>query len=245
MKESSIRDCLDNAGPRPPESAKQKDKKNYAERLSHALATKIANSLRRDFKHITPDKDGRQQEKRARSAKGFKKLDVNYSTPELGLGLGISVKTIGYRDKKSKNYVKNITRIDNELRAEAIDYHLRQPYAVMIAILFLPVDSCDDGNAKRGTPSSFGRSVHNLRFRANRVNPRNEEQLFERIFIGLYEPEGPQRGYVTFFDIMSRPPKFGRPRKDNLMSFSNLVAEIKSTFDLRNNPPFQWDLDEN
>src|SRR5262245_27500507 len=81
---------------------------------------------------------GRAQNRGARTAKGFKKLDVNYSTPELGLALGVSIKTINYRDPETKRYTKNYSRVDNELRAEAMDYHQRQPFAVLVGLLFLP-----------------------------------------------------------------------------------------------------------
>src|SRR5689334_15108379 len=66
-------------------------KKNYAESLSRSLATRLANALRPTFPGILPDKSGRSQESKARTSKGYKKLDINYSTTELGLGLGVSV----------------------------------------------------------------------------------------------------------------------------------------------------------
>lgn len=140
---------------RPAADADRGVKKNYAEALSRALAQLFADELRRKFPGIKPDVEGRGHESKARTAKGFKQLDVNYSTPELGLGLGVSIKTLNYRDGKSKRYTKNFTRVDNELRAEALDYHVRQPWSVLQGVLFLPVDSCDD--AKRSSPSSLGR----------------------------------------------------------------------------------------
>jgi hypothetical protein len=102
-------------------------KKNYAEALSRALAQRFADALRVTFPSILPRPDGSGQESRARTGKGLKKLDVNYSTVELGLGLGVSIKTINFRDAKTKRYTKNYTRADNELRAESADYHQRQP----------------------------------------------------------------------------------------------------------------------
>jgi hypothetical protein len=89
----------------------------------------LANALRPSFP-ILPDEFGKKQESKARTSKGYKKLDINYSTTELGLGLGVFVKTLNFKDPKSQRYTKNYSRIDNELRAEASDYHERQPYAV-------------------------------------------------------------------------------------------------------------------
>lgn len=60
----------------------QPDKKNYAERLSRLLAQCIADALRPKFGGILPDEKGQRQESRARTAKGFKKLDVGkYALP--------------------------------------------------------------------------------------------------------------------------------------------------------------------
>ena len=61
------------------------------------------------FKGILPNPDGSGQESKARTGKGLKKLDVNYSTVELGLGLGVSIKTIHFRDPKTCRYTKNYT----------------------------------------------------------------------------------------------------------------------------------------
>jgi hypothetical protein len=209
-------------------------KKNYAERLSRALAIKFANALRADFPGITPDPEGRRQEAPARTSKGVKKLDVNYSTPELGLGLGVSIKTINFPDAKSNRYTKNYTRVDNELRAEAMDYHARQPYAVLIAVVFLPMDSCIDGS-----PSSFGQAVKIFRHRAHRVEPKNAAELFERVFVALYEVAGENFGDVAFFDVMKKPRPTGKP--SHLIEFDVLITEIRETYDRRNQPGFEWD----
>jgi hypothetical protein len=124
---SDIETALDQAEPRPDladtSERGRASKKNYAERLSRAIATLVANGLRPKFAGITPGPHGEGQESRARTAKGVKKLDVNYSTAELGLGLGVSIKTINFKDPRTGRYTKNYTRADNELRAEAQDYH--------------------------------------------------------------------------------------------------------------------------
>lgn len=214
----------------------QADKKNYAEAFSRALALRFANQLRATFPGILPNEDGSRQESYARSSRGVKKLDVNYSTPELGLGLGVSIKTLNFRDAKSNRYTKNYTRIDNELRAEAHDYHERQPFSVLIAIIFLPHDSYDDGG--KSSPSSFGSAVQLFRNRAGRKSHKNSEGNFEGVFIGTYVPDGTQAGNVEFFNVMSTPPKTGRPK--NTWSIKQLVSEITAIYDARNNPKDQW-----
>jgi hypothetical protein len=161
---------------------------------------------------------------------------VNYSTVELGLGLGLSIKTINFRDAKTKRYTKNYTRADGELRAEASDYHERQPYSVMVAVIFLPIDACDDGG--KNAPSSFGQAIQVFRFRARRDSPKDPAMLFERVFIGLYETDEPHFGDVVFFDVTSAPPRTGRP--DAPMSIAELMQEIVETYDRRNSPRFDW-----
>lgn len=228
---ASFEEAYAAAGPRPPDDASRGDKKNFAERLSRHLSTAFANSLRPHFPGIKPDADGTGQESYARTAKGVKKLDVNYSTPELGLGLGVSIKTLNYRDGASGRYTKNFSRIDNELRAEALDYHKRQPYAVMVAVIFLPEDSTSDGSNK--SPSSFGKAVQVFRHRALRDSPEQDTELFEAIFIGLYKEAG-----CGFFDVSQPPPRTGSPT--GLASFTDCTHQITHVYDRRNNPRFEW-----
>jgi hypothetical protein len=229
------------AAPRPPETGAQGEKKNYAERLSRQLAQAIADALRAQFTGILPTSKGGQQESRARTAKGYKKLDVNYSTVELGLGLGVSIKTLNFRDGKSARYTKNYTRIDNELRSEATDYHVRQPFSVLVGVLFLPVDSADDGT--ENTPSSFGSAVQIFRQRAGRSLPADYADRFERFFVALYDLADLLQGdedFVDFFDVMNSPPKTRRPRTDECLRADAFIEQIRLTYDARNNPPFEW-----
>jgi len=216
-------------------SGSSTDKKNYAESLSRALAQRFADALRQTFSGILPGIDGSGQESKARTGKGLKKLDVNYSTVELGLGLGVSIKTINFRDAKTRRYTKNYTRVDNELRAEASDYHERQPYAVLCAAIFLPLDACDDGS--KNTPSSFGQAVQIFRFRAGREMAADNPTLFERVLIGLYDSDS-SFGRVCFFDVMDDPPKTGKPR--TLKSFREAIDAIVEAYDRRNKAKFKW-----
>jgi hypothetical protein len=212
------------------------NKKNYAEALSRALSQRFADALRPSFPGILPDIRGGGQESRARTGKGLKKLDVNYSTVELGLGLGVSIKTINFPDSRTKRYTKNYTRVDNELRAEASDYHERQPYAVLCAIIFIPLDACDDGS--RQFPSSFGQAVQIFRYRAGREKPVDDRTLFERVLVGLYDASDADFGRVRFFDVMDDPPRRGRPHAPK--SFLEGIAAIVDSYDRRNKTKFRW-----
>ena len=213
-------------------------KKNFAERLSRELAQLVADALRKDFDGITPSAEGRGHERQTRTAKGVKKLDVNYSTPDLGLGLGISIKTVTSKDPKTGRFSKNFTRIDNELRAEAKDYHERQPFAVMIAIVFLPELACFDATDQ--APSSFGGAVRQFRYRAGRIGARDEEERFEKIFVGCYRSEGADRGATWFFDVDAAPPRRGVPRVVDRLVFAEVLGGVIGTYESRNSPPFIW-----
>lgn len=232
----SISEALDSAEPRPPDDGKRGDKKNYAERLSRGLAVAIASALRKEYPGVLPDPKGKKHESPAGGARGPKKLDVNYSTLELGLGLGVSIKTVNHKDRRTKKYTHNLSRIDDELRAEAMDYHIRQPFAVLVGVLFMPNHGFDDGTQV----SSFGSAVKKFRLRAGREKPSEEPYLFERFFVGVYEYEGAQRGKVVFFDVMNAPPKRGRPPAHDLLTFEQLIREMDLAFRFRNNPPFEW-----
>jgi hypothetical protein len=241
QRESLFLDQIDRelnwAGERDSISARSAtDKKNYAESFSRALSQRFADALRDSFEGILPDVHGGGQESRARTGKGLKKLDVNYSTVELGLGLGVSIKTINFRDARTRRYTKNYTRVDNELRAEAADYHERQPYAVLCAVVFLPLDACNDGG--KNAPSSFGQAVQIFRYRGGREKPADDVTLFERILIGLYDSERGDFGRVCFFDAMDDPPRRGRPPASK--SFREAVDAIVDAYDRRNKTKFKW-----
>ncbi len=231
---SSIRGELERAGERAGAWTRA-DKKNYAERLSRALAQRFADELRPRFPGILPDETGRGQESKARGAHGVKRLDVNYSTPELGLGLGLSIKTINFADPRSGRYTKNFTRIDNELRAEALDYHVRQPYAVLVALVFMPREACEDavGNGL----SSFAHAYEIFRRRTGRGDPRDRPELFEGVFLGLYDATS---GEVIFADAGRPVPRRGAPRR-NRLGLGDVIEEIVRLYEARNEPPVEWE----
>jgi hypothetical protein len=235
----TFEDVLERSGGAP-ESGLQADKKNYAERFSRNSSTWIANGLRAWFPGVTPNLDGSAQEVPARTGRGFKKLDVGYSTPQLGLALGVSVKSIHTPDPRTGRFTKNYSRNDNELRAEATDYHKRQPYAVLAGVLFLPEASCVDGGTGAGDEagvSSFGKAVQYFKHRADRRVPAHDPELFERFFVALYSRDPVS---VKFFDVMRAPPKNRMLRADEGLTFEQFVDEIRMTYDQRNKVGITW-----
>lgn len=236
-----IKDVLAKASPRPSMDDAPKTKNQYAGRFALHIAERIAVDLKPRFPKIAAS-----TKRNARSARGNKQLDVNFSTPEMGLALGISLKSVHVRDVgEPHRYTHNMKRNEEELRIEASGYHKRQPYAVMIGALFLPFDSCTDGKVES---SSFGSWVRKLRPYSGRLEPEDDIDKFEKIYIGLYELDGSD---LRFFDVQSDPPRNSRPpindspldfddRITRLLSYSEFLDAVYHSYLARNHAEFRW-----
>lgn len=241
--------------PKPEVSASREDKHAYASRLSRALAVMMATALRPHFPNIIPTPDDVGHESPTGSASGKKRLDVKVWDDKLGLELLVSIKTYSFRDwsRKTKSggrYTKNIQRNGMELKDEADVIHRRQPYSVMVALFFLPVDACDDGDeaaTKDKGASSFASIVRRLRHRQGRAIDPNERSfdrfdLAEKLYVALYEPDDLYtRGWLRFFDVSNNPPRTGRPGENSLLELDELARQIKELVSRRNTAGFDWE----
>jgi hypothetical protein len=236
---------LRNAEPRPGIDDKQGDKIKYAVRFADAMASEIAWDLRPFFPDVSAT-----TKREAAAPGGKKQLDVNFSTPSSGLALGISLKSVHLRDVGSGHkYGHNKKRNTEELLVEVTGYHRRQPYAILVGVLFLPCDSCTDG--RKGNPSSFGSWVRHLRPHVGRVEPEDDIGLFEKIYVALYEPDGTD---LRFFDVESDPPKNAKPRADGplfdqnpedwrplrSLSYGEFLEALHAEYLKRNPVSFKW-----
>jgi hypothetical protein len=206
-------------------------RRNFAQRLSTALAQKVADALRlRGMPEIFPDEFGRGHESKSRGASGLKKLDVNYSRTDMGLGLAVSIKTINFKDVENNRFTKNMRRVDGELRAEAQDCHKRQPFAVLAAVILLPRESAFDRGTKH---SSLKHAWRVFSKRGSRRNTDDDPSLFENVFLGTYEDSPAERaGKVQLFDASVEPPDEDLPAAT--VSFSAVVDRIYEAFRNRN-----------
>ena len=209
-------------------------KNKYATHFANAMAIFVANSLRDRFPEVKPDAEGKGVESPVQALRGLKKLDVNYSTAQAGLGIGVSLKSVHIRDRKPKQrFHHNMKRNDEELRVEAAGYHQRQPFAVLVAVICLPFEACEDSDSR---PSSFGTWVEYLWPLGNREEPRGEFDRFERVFVALYDPDTAELG---FYDVKTPPPREGRPA--HLLDIDEFVSEVVATYEARNSLDFRWE----
>lgn len=247
------------AGAKPAPDADRGAKKNYAQRLSNQLAQVVADGLRPRYPDVTPTAAGAGQEAAVDVAKGRKRLDVKVLDPTLGLVLCVSIKTYSFQDYSPTSgrlgrWTKNIVRNDHELRGEAMVLHQRQPYSVLVAVMFEPWTTCDDGDPTQASDvgkSSFAHHVTTLAKRTGRgrrpviggeglwVDLGAEDtryDLFEKVFIGLYDAEGS----VRFFDVDGAPPRNGRPTQAQTLSFEEFLDVVHMEVERRNRFAPAW-----
>ena len=248
------------SGTKPSADSDRSEKKNYAQRLSNQLAQVLADALRQNYPDITPTASGAGQEATVDVTKGRKRLDVKAVDPTLGLILCVSIKTYSFQDYsptsgKLGRWTKNIVRNDHELRGEAMVLHQRQPYSVLVAVMFEPYATCDDGDPSKSSDvgkSSFAHHVTTLSKRSGRgkrpvmggpdrlwVDLGAEDtryDLFEKVYIGLYDPDGA----VRFFDVDEAPPRNGRPAESQTLSFDDFTAAVHGEVERRNRFAPTW-----
>lgn len=184
-------------GDKPSDKASAPTKKNWNQQLSDNLALAIAAELR-DLGMDTalPAEPGQVglsgAERRLSGGIGAKKVDVSWATEESGLIFAISVKTIMFRDSKTKNYQKNLTNRRGDMLIESVTLHRRFPYAVLGAFLFLDIgaetDDFNDDGTKKKRKSTFKNAFPRLRLFTGRNDPAGREEQFEKFYVLLLDP---------------------------------------------------------
>jgi hypothetical protein len=205
----------------------------YASLFARHFSRLIADALEPEFPGM------RSGETPSQSIFGLKRVDVNYSTAEAGLGFSISLKSVHFGEKADgrSHFTHNIKRNDEELRVEATAHHLRQPYAVLAALLFLPLESCDD----RTTTSSFATWVKHLWALKGRVEPDDPPDRFELVFVALY---GREPASLHFYQVGGEVPCPRKGRPGRLMSLEDFLRVLKKTYYKRNGRDFAFQGEE-
>ncbi len=224
---AQTRDEVQAAAAKAEESGKSfKQDLNFAIAFAKYMGIEVAQALEPRFPGIVSG------EKPSRAVRGMKRVDVKYSTPEAGLGLALSFKSVHFGERGGGNtrFTHNTKRNDEELRVEATGHHLRQPYAVMVAVVFLPFESCEDGEQ-----SSFASWVEYLWPLKGRDEPEDPPDRFELVFMGLYARDGSELGfYQVGGDVPC--PRQGRPKR--LLGLDEFLGLIGRTYDRRNGLDF-------
>ena len=106
-------DALRTLGEKPSDSASRAEKQKYSQQVSETIALAIAAELRqRGLDGARPALPGEIDlsgaERRMAGGIGAKRVDVTWATEESGLLLAISVKSINFRDQRSRNFQKNL-----------------------------------------------------------------------------------------------------------------------------------------
>ena len=203
MSEASdlIAAALRQLGPKPSDTAGAREKGRYSERMSQVLAAALADELRkRGLTETRPAPPGilggSGAERRLSGGLGAKRVDVSWATEESGLLLGMSIKTINFRDQRTKNFQKNLTNRRGDMLFEAVTLHQRFPYSVLVGLLCLDADAENDGTTKRR--STFLNVHPRLRLFTRRDDPAGRNEQFERFFVALVRAESEPPGFRLF-----------------------------------------------
>ena len=183
-------------GGKPGDDANQAAKKRYSERVSEAVALVFAQELReRGLRGTRPlaqaGEEGSGAERRMAGGIGAKKVDVTWATEESGLLLGISIKSINFRDPRTGNFQKNLTNRRGDMLMEAVTLHRRFPYAVLAGFFFLDAgaetDSTQnrDGSARRR--STFLNAHARMKLFTGRDDPAGRDEQYERMYVALLD----------------------------------------------------------
>ena len=228
--DSVLTSALNQLPQKPEDSASRAEKQNYSQSMSAVIAVALAEILRSrgcdDARPAPPGTlGGSGAERRLAGGIGAKKVDVTWTTEESGLLLGISVKTINFRDKKTKNYQKNLTNRRGDMLIEAVSLHRRFPYAVLAGMLFLDHGAARDETNSRN--STFENAHPRTRLFTGRHDPADREEQYEGLYIVLAQasPLG-----STFSVHEAGSPTETTPLDDIITKMLSLVAERNFDF---------------
>lgn len=207
---------------RPPTQHTTKEKRQYSDDLSRGFSAEVESSLRTHFPNTY---SGGGVGTRAASAQGIKSIDVAFTIEGLFLGLGVSIKTVGLPEG-GRGYGHNFKRLTEEWTTETILYHRYMPVSIIVGILFLPSDAARD----RPKASSLNHAVEKFRGFQGRTSIRDDFELLEKIYIGLYEDSGE----VRFVDVAHHLKPREVPVGTKVSTFEEIKDDLVRLFRQRN-----------
>jgi hypothetical protein len=225
-----LREGLSKLPPKPSDKATQAEKKRYSEMVSQVIAAVFADELRhRGLREARPAPPGllgtSGAERRMAGGIGAKKVDVTWATEESGLLLGISVKSINFRDVKTNNFQKNLINRRGDMLIEAVTLHRRFPYSVLVGFVFLDKEAAADNTARRR--STVENAHARLRLFTGREDPAGRDEQYERMYLVLLNAN-PFRSSTTIYRVGD--PKTKVSLNDIFTDLLSLVAERNPDF---------------
>jgi hypothetical protein len=192
---------LKTLGAKPADTAARATKQAYSQKVSNVIADAFAEEFRkRGLKGARPAPPGvvggSGAERRMAGGLGAKKVDVTWATEESGLLVAISVKTINFVDRTTKNFQKNLTNRRGDMLFESVTLHRRFPYAVLGGFLFLDKGAASDSTAKRR--STFENAHLRFNLFTGRDDPAGRDEQYERLFIVLLDPNPFSPSYKVY-----------------------------------------------
>ena len=216
--------ALKSAGDKPPDTAAAPTKKAYSEKISSAVAGAMAHELReRGLKGARPAPPGQLDmsgaERRIAGGIGAKKVDVTWATEEAGLLLGISIKSINFRDRRTNNFQKNLTNRRGDMLFEAVTLHRRFPYAVLGGLFFLDMGANEDQTSRRR--STFLNAHTRLRLFTGREDPGGRDEQYERLYLVLLDASS---SHARFEAYLVGKPEHPIPMTETLDELLSVTA---------------------
>lgn len=176
---SALEQVLKSCGPPPPSTAGGKDKKNYTERLSHAYSEVFAAEFRRaGLSEARVPERGRDRQ--FMGGLGPKGVDVYVADEKHGLLLSAGAKGLLHDVRK------NLLNRFRDMVAEALELHMRFPYAVCGHVLFIDAEARALPTASGGTV--LQRVVTLLEGASGRRVPADPPQVYEHLALLLLSP---------------------------------------------------------
>lgn len=184
-----------------------------------------------------------------------KKIDVVLIREVAGLQVGISLKGAAFPEswavdkmrncQRPRNFGKNVTGRLYELSDEIDVIHRNLPRAIMVAIYYMPIESCWDSVNSSSSFFDLCSRLQRMVGRAGLYEP-SEFRKADKAFVGLVSTfdhesddifNGIRKGVFRFFDVETYPPREGLPKFETTLSFKEVC---RSVLELR--MPIETDL---
>ena len=219
---TSFTRVLEKVGPKPSTDLSQNDTRHYSEVFSKEVALWLRQKVLDLSIGQVLNPEGKVDTVFGVGRNG-KSLDVGVVSNNGYLLVDFSIKTFNFKDRKTKNYRHNYTGRFYELLGEELDLRRSYPYALLVAVILLPVDSANDTR-----PSSFAHACRQF----SKISRTDASRSFgfDYVFIGLHS----ESDDIYFFDAgTSTPPILGEPRFNDRLTISAILDKIKVDLNAR------------